>query len=72
MATKSATFVRRRPIVEPGLTRANPKAGNDLVDVRDLMAAGNDVTDRIVADLARLRKSSKESRTYVTNAFGVT
>jgi hypothetical protein len=68
IVTKSATFVRRRPIVEHGITRGNPKAGKDLVYIRDLMAAGDEVTGRIRADLARLQKDSKGSRRYLETA----
>jgi hypothetical protein len=60
--------VRRRPIVEHGITRGNPKAGKDLVYIRDLMAAGDEVTGRIRADLARLQKDSKGSRRYLETA----
>jgi hypothetical protein len=65
ITTKAATFVKRRPTIENEITTANPKAAKDLVYVRDLMAAGDEVTDRITAEIEGLRKHSKGNREYL-------
>ncbi len=61
---KAATFSRRHDLREGG----NPKRAKDLLYIRDLMAAGDEVGARIAADLQVIIKSDRRSERYSRQA----
>jgi hypothetical protein len=64
--TKAATFPKRSPIAgAAGVVTSNPKRAKDVLYLRDLMAAGDEVVARIEEDAQRIRRSSKPDREYV-------
>ena len=67
-ATKAATFFKRQPILVSGASVSNPKSAKDLLYIRDLMAAGDDVVSRIEADLRAIVASGRSDRDAVRSA----
>lgn len=61
---KAATFSKRLDVQGGG----NPKRAKDLVYVRDLMAAGDDVVTRIADDIADILQSDRKSSLYLRGA----
>jgi hypothetical protein len=61
---KAASFSRRLRVQG----RGNPKRAKDLLYVRDLMAAGDEVVRRITADIADILKSDRKSELHVRGA----
>lgn len=54
VVNKASTFVSRRPHLAGG----NPKLAKDLLYLRDVMAAGPEVVDRIQTDLPAIRRGA--------------
>jgi hypothetical protein len=67
-ATKAATFLKRQPVLESGLSVSNPKSAKDLLYIRDLMAAGDEVVRQIEADLDRISATSATDRADLRSA----
>lgn len=68
LTAKAATFFQRRQTpLGSSEDDSEDKRAKDLLYIRDLMAAGPDVTSRITSDLAELRKS-KEGQSWVRYA----
>lgn len=61
---KAATFSQRRELRE----EASPKRAKDLLYIRDLMAAGDEVVERIAADLQETLKADRHSKVYTRRA----
>lgn len=61
---KAASFSKRLNVQGGG----NPKRAKDLVYVRDLMAAGDDVVTRIADDITDILGSERGSRLYLRGA----
>jgi hypothetical protein len=54
VVNKASTFVSRRPHV----AGENPKLAKDLLYLRDVLAAGSEVVERIQSDLSAIRQSA--------------